>query len=47
MKPHTREMIEGPEAAARFQKALKAVLTVPKSALTKPRKTKKPAAPKG
>lgn len=51
MKPHTREMVEGPEALARFQHALKAILTVPKSAVVKPpsvtRKTKKPAAPKG
>jgi hypothetical protein len=43
MKPHTREMIEGPEAAARFQRALKAIVAVPKSAVPKPgRKTKKP-----
>jgi hypothetical protein len=56
MKPHT-EMVEGTEAFDRFKSALKAILTVPKSALppspfnksgspTATRKTKKPAVPK-
>jgi hypothetical protein len=51
MKPHT-EMIEGPEAWDRFKSAMKAIVSVPKTALPpnpfgkKTSKTKKPAAHK-
>jgi hypothetical protein len=33
MKTEPREMIEGPEAFDKFRDAMKAILTVPKSAL--------------
>jgi len=33
MKTQAREMMEGPEAFRRFRDAMKAILTVPKSAL--------------
>ena len=51
MKPHT-EMIEGPEAWTRFRAAMKAIMTVPKSAMPpspfgKRKKNEKPVARKG
>jgi len=52
MKPQA-EMVEGPEAWERFHKAMKAIITVPKSALPpspfgkRAKETKKPVARKG
>jgi hypothetical protein len=53
MKAQPREMIEGPEAFDLFRSAMKAILTVPKSALPpspfkkwKPKKRPKTATPK-
>jgi len=53
MKCEPREMIEGPEAWERFQGAMRAALSVPKSAILKDDKRrsrarkKKAEAPKG
>ena len=35
MKPHTPELVEGPEAFARFRDAMRAVLTVPSTTIQK------------
>jgi hypothetical protein len=40
MKPQPREMIEGPEAWERFHDAMRAALSVPKSAILKDDKRK-------
>jgi hypothetical protein len=42
MKPARREMIEGPEAFARFRDAVKNVLTAPMSAVPNPFGKRKP-----
>ncbi len=45
MKPHAVESDEGPAAFERFRRAVKRVLTVPKSALPpRPHRAKKKAA---
>jgi hypothetical protein len=38
MKPSSHEMHDGPEALNRFRKALKAIVSVPKSAVVAARK---------